>query len=93
MRLYVRSQTPREHAANDVLVTGTFDNWQKTVTLEKENGVFKKTVELPKVHTQYKVRTASHRPCGCRLASAGNFDRAELADRRAVRRQRRVGCQ
>ncbi|KAH7093740.1 hypothetical protein FB567DRAFT_545064 [Paraphoma chrysanthemicola] len=43
-----------EHAANDVLVTGTFDNWQKTVTLEKEDGVFKKTVELPKVHTQYK---------------------------------------
>ncbi|KAF2030231.1 hypothetical protein EK21DRAFT_65970 [Setomelanomma holmii] len=43
-----------EHAANDVLVTGTFDNWQKTVTLEKVDGVFKKTVELPKVHTQYK---------------------------------------
>jgi hypothetical protein len=37
-------------------VTGTFDDWQKTVTLEKVDGVFKKTVELPKVHTQYKVR-------------------------------------
>ncbi|KAH8723407.1 hypothetical protein GQ44DRAFT_774013 [Phaeosphaeriaceae sp. PMI808] len=43
-----------EHAATEVLVTGTFDDWQKTVTLEKEDGVFKKTVELPKVHTQYK---------------------------------------
>lgn len=43
-----------EHAATDVLVTGTFDDWQKTVTLEKTDGVFKKTVELPKVHTQYK---------------------------------------
>ncbi|KAH5201300.1 hypothetical protein HBI18_143550 [Parastagonospora nodorum] len=43
-----------EHAANEVLVTGTFDDWQKTVTLEKVDGVFKKTVELPKVHTQYK---------------------------------------
>ncbi|KAF1917714.1 hypothetical protein BDU57DRAFT_514115 [Ampelomyces quisqualis] len=43
-----------EHAANDVLVTGTFDDWQKTVTLDKVDGVFKKTVELPKVHTQYK---------------------------------------
>lgn len=43
-----------EHAATEVLVTGTFDNWQKTVTLEKEDGVFKKTVELPKTHTQYK---------------------------------------
>jgi 1,4-alpha-glucan branching enzyme len=46
----------REHAANEVLVTGTFDDWQKTVTLEKVDGIFKKTVELPKVHTQYKVR-------------------------------------
>jgi SpoVK/Ycf46/Vps4 family AAA+-type ATPase len=56
----------REHAANEVLVTGTFDDWQKTVTLEKVDGVFKKTVELPKVHTQYKVRTCR---CG-RLAAA-----------------------
>jgi len=44
-----------EHAANEVFVTGTFDDWRKTVKLEKaEDGVFKKTVELPKVHTQYK---------------------------------------
>ncbi|EUC36248.1 carbohydrate-binding module family 48 protein [Bipolaris zeicola 26-R-13] len=43
-----------EHAANDVYVTGTFDDWRKTVKLELEDGVFKKTVELPKVHTQYK---------------------------------------
>jgi hypothetical protein len=35
-------------------VTGTFDDWRKTVKLEKEDGVFKKTVELPKTHTQYK---------------------------------------
>jgi hypothetical protein len=58
----------REHAANDVLVTGTFDDWQKTVTLEKKDGVFTKTVELPKVHTQYKVRTIVHAPGrACRL--------------------------
>lgn len=38
-------------------MTGSFDDWQKTVTLEKKDGVFTKTVELPKVHTQYKVRT------------------------------------
>ncbi|EMD86418.1 carbohydrate-binding module family 48 protein [Bipolaris maydis ATCC 48331] len=43
-----------EHAANDVYVTGTFDDWRKTVKLELEDGVFKKTVELPKLHTQYK---------------------------------------
>ncbi|EMD70137.1 hypothetical protein GGP41_000276 [Bipolaris sorokiniana] len=43
-----------EHAANDVYVTGTFDDWRKTVKLELEDGVFQKTVELPKLHTQYK---------------------------------------
>jgi hypothetical protein len=37
-------------------VTGTFDDWRKTVKLEQEDGVFKKTVELPSTHTQYKVR-------------------------------------
>lgn len=48
--------TCREHDANDVYVTGTFDDWKKTVQLEKEGGIFKKTVELPKTKTQYKVR-------------------------------------
>ncbi|KAL6707268.1 Cruciform DNA binding protein [Coniothyrium glycines] len=43
-----------EHAALDVFVTGTFDDWRKTVKLEKQDGIFKKTVELPKTHTQYK---------------------------------------
>lgn len=50
----------REHDANDVYVTGTFDDWKKTVQLEKEDGVFKKTVELPKTKTQYKVRPPRH---------------------------------
>lgn len=39
-------------------MTGTFDDWRKTVKLENEDGIFKKTVELPKTHTQYKVRTS-----------------------------------
>ncbi|KAL5113286.1 Cruciform DNA binding protein [Pleosporales sp. CAS-2024a] len=43
-----------EHAAREVLVTGTFDDWQKTVTLDEADGLFTKTVELPKVYTQYK---------------------------------------
>ncbi|KAJ4991570.1 hypothetical protein SVAN01_02951 [Stagonosporopsis vannaccii] len=43
-----------EHDADDVYVTGTFDDWKKTVQLEKEGSVFKKTVELPKDKTQYK---------------------------------------
>lgn len=56
----------REHSADDVYVTGTFDDWRKTVKLEKENGVFQKTVELPKTHTQYKVRLAHM--CDCAVA-------------------------
>lgn len=53
----------REHDAEDVYVTGTFDDWQKTVQLQKEGGIFKKSVELPKTKTQYKVRP----PCDTRL--------------------------
>ncbi|EOA87964.1 carbohydrate-binding module family 48 protein [Exserohilum turcica Et28A] len=44
-----------EHAATDVYVTGTFDDWRKTVKLDQDpDGVFRKSVELPKLHTQYK---------------------------------------
>lgn len=43
-----------EHDANDVYVTGTFDDWKKTVELHKDGAVFKKTVDLPKSKTQYK---------------------------------------
>jgi 1,4-alpha-glucan branching enzyme len=46
---------PREHPASDVYVTGDFDDWKKTIQLENDNGVFKKTVELPKGRHQYKV--------------------------------------
>lgn len=50
----------REHAANEVFVTGTFDNWQKTIKLEKKDGVFEKTVELSTAHAQqYKVRLSA----------------------------------
>jgi hypothetical protein len=44
----------REHPADDVLVTGTFDDWQKTVRLEKHEGIFKKQVLLPREITHYK---------------------------------------
>ncbi|KAF1970068.1 hypothetical protein BU23DRAFT_220787 [Bimuria novae-zelandiae CBS 107.79] len=43
-----------EHEAHEVFVTGSFDDWRKTVQLEKEGGIFKKTVELPKAKHQYK---------------------------------------
>ncbi|KAF4447617.1 5'-AMP-activated protein kinase subunit beta-2 [Fusarium austroafricanum] len=35
-----------EHPADEVYVTGTFDNWTKSVKLEKEGNVFSKTVDL-----------------------------------------------
>jgi Glycogen recognition site of AMP-activated protein kinase len=47
----------REHPANDVFVTGTFDDWNKTVKLDKEGDVFSKNVDLPKAEKiLYKVR-------------------------------------
>ncbi|KAJ9156155.1 Signal transduction protein MDG1 [Pleurostoma richardsiae] len=35
------------HAAQEVYVTGTFDNWAKTEKLEKAGDIFEKTVTLP----------------------------------------------
>ncbi|KAK4087885.1 hypothetical protein Purlil1_7643 [Purpureocillium lilacinum] len=47
-----------EHPAEEAYVTGTFDNWQKTVKLEKSDGVFQKTVDIahPSHKIYYKVR-------------------------------------
>ncbi|KAL8990270.1 MAG: hypothetical protein Q9177_001034 [Variospora cf. flavescens] len=36
-----------DHPATEVYVTGTFDDWAKSVKLERENGGFVKTVDLP----------------------------------------------
>ncbi|KAL8721779.1 MAG: hypothetical protein Q9181_007637 [Wetmoreana brouardii] len=36
-----------DHPADEVYVTGTFDDWAKSVKLEKEDGGFAKKVELP----------------------------------------------
>lgn len=55
------SLTHRDHPADEVYVTGTFDNWSKSVKLEKDGSSFSKTVDIPasttnaKIH--YKVRT------------------------------------
>jgi hypothetical protein len=47
----------RPHPANEVFVTGSFDDWGKTVKLDRKGDVFTKEVQLPsadeKVH--YKV--------------------------------------
>ncbi|GAB7355605.1 hypothetical protein MBLNU459_g6333t1 [Dothideomycetes sp. NU459] len=42
------------HAAQEVFVTGTFDNWSKTVQLERHGNAFHKTVDLPAEKTYYK---------------------------------------
>ncbi|KAL2014027.1 hypothetical protein VTN00DRAFT_1552 [Thermoascus crustaceus] len=47
------------HAADEVFVTGTFDDWGKTVKLEKIGDIFEKEVDLPeadgKVHYKFVV--------------------------------------
>lgn len=50
---------PRE--ATEVYVTGTFDDWGKTVQLEKKGTGFEKEVHLPAIDgkIQYKVRESS----------------------------------
>lgn len=46
----------RDRPAGEVYVTGTFDDWAKSVKLEKEAGGFAKRVELPLGHDiSYKV--------------------------------------
>lgn len=52
----------RQHPAEEVYVTGTFDNWTKSVKLVKEGDVFQKKVDLePTEKIYYKV--------GCLLGS------------------------
>ena len=47
----------RDHPAQEVYVTGTFDDWSKSVKLEKRAGRFEKLVELTSVDKKidYKV--------------------------------------
>lgn len=37
----------RAHPAEEVYVTGTFDNWSKSEKMEKVDDIFEKSVELP----------------------------------------------
>lgn len=52
----------RDHPAREVFVTGTFDNWQKTVHLQHNGSRFEKTVELPGSHDRilYKFVVDGH---------------------------------
>jgi serine/threonine protein kinase len=49
-----------EHPASEIFVTGSFDNWTKSVKLTMEDGIFKKEVMLPKVSTMYKFVVDGH---------------------------------
>ena len=48
----------RTHPANEVYVTGTFDNWSKSEKLEKVEDIFQKDVTLSDTSKKiyYKVR-------------------------------------
>lgn len=45
----------RPYDANEVFVTGTFDDWGKTVRLDRVDDGFAKTVSLPIEKVQYKA--------------------------------------
>lgn len=49
----------RPYNANEVYVTGTFDDWGKTVQLDRVGDIFLKEVSLPTTSDkiQYKVIT------------------------------------
>lgn len=49
----------RDHPASEVYVTGTFDDWARSVKLEKKATSFEKRVELPTADEKiyYKVRS------------------------------------
>lgn len=53
-----RTELHRPHAAEEVYVTGTFDDWSKSAKLEKNGDVFEKTIALPEASEKiyYKVR-------------------------------------
>lgn len=51
----------RNHPAQEVYVTGDFDNWSKSIKLDKNGDSFHKTVTIPgeesRIH--YKVSTTA----------------------------------
>jgi hypothetical protein len=50
----------RTHPANEVHVTGTFDDWSKSVKLDaKEGGLHEKLVELPSADQKYYYKVRS----------------------------------
>lgn len=79
----------REHPAEEVYVTGTFDDWSKSEKLEKVGDVFAKDVTLPSAAEKiyYKVRggcLACQRPPKGEVHHSGMLDYV-LLDLRNVR--------
>jgi hypothetical protein len=58
-RLILSFALNREHPAEEVFVTGTFDDWTKSTKLDKVGSAHEKTVDLPKSNDKilYKVST------------------------------------
>ena len=75
-------------------MTGEFDDWGRTVKLEKKDGNrFEKLVDLPQAEEKvsYKVRALSRTRCCSSLArTIGAFDRRALARSRRPSRVLRV---
>lgn len=62
----------RAHPAEEVYVTGTFDNWSKSEKMDKVGDVFEKAVDLPDTSEKiyYKVGAEPvSTVCGCPLCS------------------------
>ena len=58
MQGLISYSTPRDHPAEEVYVTGTFDDWAKSVKLERKGDGFEKLLDLPETEEKifYKVR-------------------------------------
>ena len=50
----------RENPADEVYVTGTFDQWSKSIRLDKKGNGFEKEVELPLGEEKYLYKVCSH---------------------------------
>lgn len=53
----------RDHPANEVYVTGTFDDWAKSVKLEKKGNIFEKVVVLPQAEENIYYKVCISRSC------------------------------
>jgi AMP-activated protein kinase-like protein len=60
----------RAHAAEEVYVTGTFDQWTKSEKLEKVGDHFEKTVRLPDATKKIYYKVGAHYALHCALGTS-----------------------